>query len=110
MISAYKQDYAKKARDYLHDVTVSADLTQLMLARRAINRVKVLDELHRIGCPSLVLVGDQFGKVFVEINRRIADHLPRARFEVLADSMDPSCLVQPETFNRTVLGFLRQIE
>jgi 3-oxoadipate enol-lactonase len=106
MASSYKQDFAHRARAYLHEVALDADFGQLRLARKAINRIHALDELREVRAPALVMVGDGFGELFVNINRKIAEHLPDARFHVIPSSMDPSCLVQPEAFNRLVLEFL----
>ncbi len=105
--STGQPDFAYRARDYLYEAALDADLDQLLLARKAINRIHALDRLPEVRVPSLVLVGDAFGQLFVDINKKIADHLGNARFHVIANSMDPSCLVQPEEFNRLVLEFLR---
>jgi 3-oxoadipate enol-lactonase len=107
MASSYKRDFAYRARTYLHERSLEADFGQLLLARRAINRIHVLDRLPEVQVPSLVVVGDAFGQLFVDINEKIANHLPNSRFHVIANSMDPSCLVQPEEFNRLVLDFMR---
>jgi hypothetical protein len=53
------------------------------------------------------MVGDQFGKSFIETNRKIADGIKGAKFVVLKDAMDPSNLVNPEAFNQEVLTFLK---
>jgi hypothetical protein len=53
------------------------------------------------------MVGDQFGEWFIEINRKIAGAMPRSKFVVLENAMDPSNLVNPVDFNREVLKFLR---
>jgi pimeloyl-ACP methyl ester carboxylesterase len=55
--------------------------------------------------PTLVMVGDQFGDAFIEINRKIADGIKGSKFVVLTESMDPSNLVNPVAFNREVLAF-----
>ncbi|MGD9144874.1 MAG: alpha/beta hydrolase, partial [Anaerolineae bacterium] len=69
-----------------------------------------IDAIQRIegdGMPTLVMVGDQFGDAFIEINRKIADGIKGSKFVVLTDSMDPSNLVNPVAFNREVLAFLK---
>jgi 3-oxoadipate enol-lactonase len=107
MISAYKADYAAQAREYLYEACLRADFSQLALARKAINGVRALDALRSFKAPTQVLVGDQFGGYFINMNRKIADAIPGARFTVIENSMDPSCLVQPEAYNRLVLDFLK---
>jgi hypothetical protein len=57
----------------------------------------------------MVLVGDQFGKSFVEINRKIADGIKGSKFVILKNSMDPSNLVNPVDFNKEVLQFLQNL-
>ena len=52
---------------------MSADFDQLLLARKAINKIDVIERLKGFDRPALVLVGDEFGKNFVEINKKIAD-------------------------------------
>lgn len=108
MASAYKAPYADGARDYFAKVSLDADFDQLILARKAINGIDILDKLRPLDLPALVMVGDQFGKTFVEINRKIAAALKNAQFVVLSPSMDPSNLVQPEAFNREVVQFLEK--
>lgn len=108
MEAAYKADYAAQAREYMSRVSMQADFDQLILARKAINQIDAIGEIDGAQIPTLVLVGAEFGQSFVEINRKIADNIAGAEFVVLDQSMDPSNLVNPEAFNREVLGFLRE--
>ena len=108
MSAAYKAPFAGQARDYFRGVSLEADFDQLILARKAINRIDVIGRLGGIDIPTLVMVGDQFGKSFLEINQKIADAVKGSRFVVLRDAMDPSNLVNPAGFNREVLTFLRE--
>jgi pimeloyl-ACP methyl ester carboxylesterase len=106
MASAYKATYAGRAREYMEKTSLDADFDQLILARKAINKIDVLDKLKVFEQPALVLVGEEFGDSFVEINKKIANALQDARFVQLKKSMDPSNLVNSEDFNREVLNFL----
>ena len=106
MASAYSAPFAQQARQYFTEVSADADLDQLILARKAINRVDLLDEMRGVDVPALVLVGDGFGEWFTEINRQVADAIEGARFVVLERALDPSNLVNPVGFNREVLAFL----
>ena len=65
-----------------------------------------VQELGQIKVPSLIIVGNQFGSMFVKINKKIADAVEGSKFVVLDNSMDPSPLVNPRDFNDTVLSFL----
>lgn len=108
MVAAYKPPFARKARAYFREVSLQADLDQLILARKVIKQVDVLEDLSTIDAPALVLVGDQFGEWFIAINRKVAEALPESTFVILDKAMDPSNLVNPADFNRAVLNFLRE--
>ena len=86
----------------------SQGVNQMILARKAINHIDVLEKLQAITIPSLIIVGAEFGQWFIEINRKIADSLPNSEFVVLEQSMDPSNLVNPVEFDRQVLRFLKK--
>jgi 3-oxoadipate enol-lactonase len=107
MASAYKAPFARQAKTYFSQVSLSVDFDQLVLARRAINRIDAIGKIDGERLPTLVLVGDQFGRYFVEINRKIAAGIAGAKFVILPNSMDPSNLVNPDEFNREVIQFLR---
>ncbi len=78
---------------------------QLLMARAALNRFYITPRLSNLNIPTLVLAGDLFGDWFIHINRRIADAIPNARFVILENAMDPSNLVNPESFSNEVLAF-----
>ncbi|MDB9529287.1 alpha/beta hydrolase [Oscillatoria sp. CS-180] len=106
MRTAYKATYAQDARDYFEQVSLRADLNQMILARKAINQIDVLEKLRTVTTPTLVMVGADFGQTFIEINAKIADALPNSELFVLERAMDPSNLVNPNEFDRQVLHFL----
>jgi pimeloyl-ACP methyl ester carboxylesterase len=108
MAAAYKASFAEQARDYFREVSLDADFDQLILARKAINQIDVIERLREIDIRTLVIVGDQFGKSFIEVNRKIANAVKGSRFVVLHKAMDPSNLVNPAGFNQEVLTFLRE--
>ena len=105
--AAYKPPFAKQAREHLSAMSLDADFEQLTLARKAINKIDAIQKIEGDGMPTLVMVGDQFGDAFIEINRKIADGIKGSKFVVLRDSMDPSNLVNPVAFNHEVLAFLK---
>lgn len=108
MRSTYKATYARKAQDYFVQVSLDLDLNQMILARKAINKIDVLEKLKCITIPALVMVGAEFGQWFIEINRKIANSLPNSEFVILEKSIDPSNLVNPIEFDRQVLRFLKK--
>ncbi|MEN8173032.1 MAG: alpha/beta hydrolase [Chloroflexota bacterium] len=106
MASAYKAPFAKLAKAYFSEVSLRVDFDQLVLARKAINQIDAIGKINGEQIPTLNLVGDQFGKSFVEINRKISQGIKGSKFVILEHSMDPSNLVNPDDFNREVLQFL----
>ena len=107
MQSTYKADYAQAAQDYFAQVSLNVDLNQMILARKAINKVDVLPDLENVFNPALVMVGIEFGQAFIDINRKIADALPNSTFITIDQSMDPSNLVNSTAFDKEVLAFLK---
>lgn len=107
MASAYKAPFAERAKGYFSQVSLKVDFDQLILARKAINKIDAIGKINGTLIPTLVLVGDQFGQSFVEINRKIANEIKGSTFMVLKNSMDPSNLVNPDDFNQAVLQFLQ---
>ncbi len=63
-------------------------------------------QLKTIHCPTLVLVGELDGLTTPEDNRRIADGITGARFELIPNAGHLSNLEQPEAFNIALLKFL----
>ncbi len=106
MASAYKAPFAWRARQYFRQETLNADFTQLILARKAINRIDAIQTIDGNRIATLVMVGDRFGKAFIRANKKIADGINGSKFVVLERSMDPSNLVNPGAFNQEVLAFL----
>lgn len=106
MKSVYKAEYAFLAAEYMEKISLHARIDQWILARQAINKINVLNDLKWLQKPALVMVGQEFGSMFIEINRKIAQVIPDAKFEVLPKAMDPSNLVNPQAFDETVLDFL----
>ena len=108
MASTYQAAFAQPAKDYFSQMALEADFEQLILARQAINRIDIVEQLRTLKIPTLVMVGDQFGLFFIEINRKIAHAIKDAKFVVLKEAMDPSNLVNPASFNRETLSFLNE--
>jgi pimeloyl-ACP methyl ester carboxylesterase len=72
-------------------------------------RPDMTDELGRIDCPVLVVVGQFDAISSVEEMRRIAEAIPDARLVVIPRAGHLSPLEQPEEFNGAALEFLAEI-
>ena len=105
MASAYKAPYAALAKDYFSKVSLTVDFDQLILARKAINTIDAIGKIDGNSLPTLVMVGDQFGKMFIDINQKISDGINGSDFFIIENSMDPSNLVNPKAFNQKLLEF-----
>ena len=106
MRSTYKAEFAALAGEEIYNRSLEADFKQLILARKAINKIDAIKDLSNINVQSLVIVGRSFGPYFIKINKKIADSLNNSRFVELDNSMDPSPLVNSDQFNKTVLAFI----
>lgn len=107
MMSTYKADYAVLAKEYFSKVCMEVDLDQMVLARKAINSIDVLNNLKKVQVPSLVMVGTEFGKTFINTNKKIANSL-NTKLILIQNSMDPSNLVNSDEFNKNVIEFLNK--
>lgn len=106
MRSTYKAEFAASAGKEIYNRSLEADFKQLILARKAINKIDVIKDLSNINVQSLVIVGRSFGAYFIKINKKIANGLNDSRFIEMDNSMDPSPLVNPDQFNEAVLSFI----
>lgn len=104
----YKAQSARQAQEYFERVSLNVDLNQMILARKAIDRIDVLTQLKEVAIPALVLVGADSGQWFIDINRKITDTLPNSQFAIIEKSIDPSNLVNPTEFDRQVLEFIKR--
>ncbi len=83
-----------------------ATYTRLILAIRAFDVTRRLGE---IACPTLVIAGDRDTTVPLRAKRFLAQHIPGARFEMIADSGHATPIDQPEAFNRLVMNFVESV-
>ena len=67
----------------------------------------VVDRLHEIGAPTLVLVGEMDIPDFRLVADVLAENLPHARKALLPDCGHVPPLEQPDTFNEALIAFLR---
>jgi 3-oxoadipate enol-lactonase len=61
--------------------------------------------LNEISCPTLVLVGEMDALTSPAENKRIADGIPGARFQIIPSAGHLSNLEQPEIFNEALRSF-----
>ncbi|MFX0064331.1 MAG: alpha/beta fold hydrolase [Candidatus Hermodarchaeota archaeon] len=105
--TAYKGKKNEPIRKYFEEITLKGDMKQIRMARSEVNRFDVLKRLKEISVPTLVLVGDLFGKMAINMANVTAEGIPNAQLKVLKGGGDPSNMLVPELFNTEVLLFLK---
>jgi 3-oxoadipate enol-lactonase len=106
--SSYKKLKHDNVGKYFEDRILKMDSHWLLSARLEVNRFDIFEELPAVNLPTLVLVGDAFGKLAINMARTTAETIPGARFQVLKDGGDPSNLLVPEAFDQVVKDFIQQ--
>jgi pimeloyl-ACP methyl ester carboxylesterase len=71
-----------------------------------VERDGVADELGRIGCPTLVLVGEQDTATVPEKSEKLRDGIASATMETIPSAGHMSSIENPEAVTRALLGFL----
>ncbi|MFX1255863.1 MAG: alpha/beta fold hydrolase [Promethearchaeota archaeon] len=104
--STYKGDDKEHIRAYFQECSQKMDLKQIRLSRIEINKFNILEELPKITAPTLVLVGDLFGKMAINMAKETAEAIEGAQFKILEGGGDPSNMLVPELFDKEVLSFL----
>ena len=64
------------------------------------------NELHRIGCPALVIVGEHDIGTPLAASLEMHRHLTESTLAVIADAAHMTCIEQPARFNRVLRMFL----
>ena len=100
----------EQLREYFRTMLFQTDPGVLKQARHAINQFDCRNELDRIDTPTLVLVGLENGKWFVDLARETAAGIDGATFEALTGGSDPSNLTVTPAFDDAVLTFLDNTE
>lgn len=75
----------------------------------AIKRFDVRGRLGEIRCPTLVIAGDRDTTVPLRAERFLAEHIPGARLEIVADSGHATPVDQPDAFNELLTRFLQSV-
>jgi 3-oxoadipate enol-lactonase len=104
---------------YANDPNVVESLRRVMLstdpraiaaaARGMAERVDATSMLGRIGCPTLIVVGEFDALSTPDEMRSMADAMSGARFAPIAGAGHMSPMENAESFNAVVLGFLREV-
>ncbi|RTR05896.1 alpha/beta fold hydrolase [Halomonas nitroreducens] len=83
--------------------------SMLMGLEALIQRDSVLDRLHEIRVPALVLVGEEDRSLPVALSRRIHDRLPDSVFTVIPGAGHLTALEQPAQVNEAIAEFVTSL-
>ena len=108
MSSTYKKMGHMQVGEYFRERVLAMDSNWLLAARQEVNRFDILDRLSEMHIPTLVLVGDGFGKLAMNMARTTAEKIPSAEFEILTGGGDPSNLLVPQLFDQALISFLKK--
>jgi 2-succinyl-6-hydroxy-2,4-cyclohexadiene-1-carboxylate synthase len=78
------------------------------MANEMLNQEDRLDALRSLGVPALVMVGEQDGP-FLGPSRRLAEAIPGARLEVIADAGHSPQMEAPAAWAEVLRGFLASL-
>lgn len=76
---------------------------------QAIAKIDLLDRLHEIRCPVLIMVGDQDHGTPPEMARQIHQNLPGSELQIISSAAHISNIEQTAAFNQALLGFLGKV-
>ena len=107
MEKVYKGPEMEDTLNYFSGSLANTDKKQILKARAALNRFNIRERLKEIKAPTLVLVGDGFGKFAIKMAQKTAQFIPGADFKILKGGLDPSNRVVSEAFDREILSFIR---
>ena len=107
MGKVYKEPEMEGTLNYFRDSMRNTDTKQILKARAALNRFNIKERLKEINIPTLVLVGDGFGKFAINMAKKTANNIPGADFKILKGGFDPSNRVASKAFDREILNFIQ---
>jgi pimeloyl-ACP methyl ester carboxylesterase len=105
---AYRRMGHVAAAEYLESQMLQAEPRKLRTVRKEVNQFSIGDRLSVVQVPTLVLVGEGFGKLAVNMARKTAEFIPHAQLQILPGGGDPSNLTALEAFKQAVLGFIHK--
>lgn len=74
-----------------------------------IPKINLTGRLHAVGCPALVIVGEEDPATTPEMARTLHAALPSAELAILRSAAHLSNIEQREEFNKVLLGFLDRV-
>jgi len=106
MEKVYKKPEMENTLHYFRESLAKSDQKQILKARAALNRFNIKERLETMNAPTLVLVGDGFGKFAIHMAKKTAHAIPGADFKVLQGGLDPSNMIVNEAFDKEMLNFI----
>ncbi|MCF8363829.1 MAG: alpha/beta hydrolase [Prolixibacteraceae bacterium] len=107
MEKTYKGPEMEGTLNYFRESFSNNDNKQILKARAALNRFNIKNRLKEINAPTLILVGDGFGKFAINMAKKTANNIHGADFKILKGGLDPSNMVVSEAFDKQILKFIR---
>lgn len=75
----------------------------------AISKIDLLDRLHEIKCPSLILVGEHDHGTPPEMSRLMHQNIAGSEFVIIPDAAHIASIEQEAFFNAEILRFLKKV-
>ncbi|MFO0661012.1 MAG: alpha/beta fold hydrolase [Polyangiaceae bacterium] len=95
-----------KERAYWRDLAAANDRSIWRAVNGVVERRSVIDELSRVRVPTLVVVGDEDIATVPAKAKRIAERIPNATLEVIAQAGHTSNVEQPRAVNAVLERFI----
>ncbi|NPA34451.1 MAG: alpha/beta hydrolase [Chlorobi bacterium] len=95
--------------EYAHKMEKQDRKTIYKIAWAIFNRKSVIDELHKIKAPSLVMVGEDDIARPVEEAKQLVELIPNAELKIIPNAGHSSALENPQEFNKAMETFLKKV-
>lgn len=108
----FTEPYRNARKDVM--ARIAADIRNTPVAGfagccQAISKIDLLDRLHEIKCPVLIMVGEHDHGTPPEMARRIHENLPGSELQIISSAAHISNIEQAAVFNQALLGFLGKV-